>query len=142
MVRYIYCILLGAFLVLGVHYTLPESHQETYAKADATTIKLCYGSDNYEPPTAVESSLTSDRLAGDRSYNCGVSDFIPGNLLIYRNNSPSKILRFSDAAITERSLRTLRSQLSEMRQKGLSFYMNPAKSSYRYYIYTLQCIRI
>lgn len=142
MARYIFCILLGVFLMLGINSVLNKDAQEFRIKTGtATSIQHYIGPDQCDFE-AIQPSEKGDQAVNNQGYSCKANCGIPGTLISSRTIHPSKILRFNPTTLAILALSSLNSQLPEKTWTNPSFDTNLTKFSYRYYIYTLGRILI
>lgn len=143
MMKYIVCILLGAFLLLGLHSVSNKDRQESRTKT-GTTLNLQYHPGSYysESEVVSQQSCKETRTVNNEGYNCKNSNAILGNSLSSRTLPPSKTLKLNPTIIALQVLRSLNSQFPYQNRTSLSAYTNLTKYSHRYYIYTLRRILI
>lgn len=118
MTKYILCILLGTFLMLGIHSVPDKNAQETRIETGAAMDVQHFSEPNHCDPLAVMQQSLS------------------------RTISPSKVLKFSPTSLMIRILSALNPQLSDKSWTNLTFDTNLTRNSNRYYIYTLERILI
>lgn len=143
MMKYIVCILLGAFLLLGL-YSVPNKDRQESRTKTGTTLNLQYHPECYysESEVVIQQSCKENRTVNNEGYNYKHNNAILGNTLSSRTLPPSKTLKLNPAIVSIQISRALNSQLPNQNQTNLSAYTNLSKNSYRYYIYTLRHILI
>lgn len=130
MAKYIFYIIMGLFLLSK----LTSAHDDV---------------EEYKQPhiiTETEYSLIEvdakqcKKGAYDENYNCQADTGNIGYSISSRCTSPSKNIRFNSSFITAKIVRTLKVLLPEEKNISFSYSINPFKTSYRYYVYTLRHI--
>lgn len=114
MTKYMLCILLGTFLMLGIHSVPSNSAQETRIETGAATDVQYFSEPNHCDPQAVMQQSLS------------------------RTFPPLKILKFSPTSLIIRILSAFNPQLPDKDWINLSFDTNLTRNSNRYYIFTLE----
>lgn len=146
MMKYIVCILLGIFLMLGCVLIPNKEWQEFRSETGTTNIQSRIQSSNLSEKTVIQQSGKERCFveAGNysRKYDHELNDGILGHSLSPRPASPSKIIRFNLPSVTIQLLSSIKIQLTKNQSAGLSYYTNLTKYSYRYYVYTLKRILI
>ncbi|EKU89063.1 hypothetical protein [Bacteroides oleiciplenus] len=137
--KYIYCILFGALLMLGFHYTPEQKVQELRPETEvvAVVMQSCTRLNQSASVTASEQSYKGGHSFDNEVSDYEISDGLLGDLFSFRNTTaPSKTLRFNTAT-TMQMLCLADTQLPENKWKGLSPDTNYIKYSNGYYLYTL-----
>lgn len=146
MMRCIFCILLGILLISVLH-SVPDKERQKIQTESGVTGTSSYSQSNHQfSESADEQSYTTKSSTYNNSCNKGydysINNGILGSSFSYRGLSSSNAFRFSISTITILILSFLTVQLPKATNGKLSFYINPTKLSYRYYIYTLKRILI
>lgn len=143
MMRYIVCIMLGAFLMLGINSVLKKDKQEFWTKT-GTKIEIQYHSEYYRPEFKEISQQPSKecRTVDNEGYCCKTNNGILGSFISLRTIPPFKTFRVNPTSAAIHILSSLNSLLSEKYWFRPSFYTNLFKYSNRYYIYALRRILI
>lgn len=114
MVKYIFCILFGIFLIWGCNLVPDKELQEFRTEAGTTTIQSHNKSQSYRSKAVVKQSGKENNSFQegkyDGKYDCNIADGILGNSLLSRTTSLSKILRFNVSSVTIRILSSLKYQ--------------------------------
>lgn len=131
MAKYIFYILLGLFLLskFASTYCCVEGYKAPYTITEAefslseADVKQC------------------KKEAGGEHYRCW-NDI--GNLIgnSFRCVSPSKYLRSNSTFTAIKVVKSVKIPLPEEKITSFPFSINPLKTSYRYYVYTLRHILI
>lgn len=144
MVRCLFYILLCAMLALNLSDTLNGGllrSQVESVTSDSGRLS-CPESHCNISPVREFSEMDHFPLFGDHISEYRRSKgFIPG-MSYSRGQTSLRLLKFSVDTIPVRVLSTLESQLPQSRGGNLFAQNNPARSSCRYYLYTLQKILI
>lgn len=142
MIRYLFGILLGALLMLGLqHYSEQEEVQELRSQAVATTPNMQSDTCSNCHISAATGSDNCHSLS-NKTSKYRISDGLLIDFSSCRNSSaPSKTLKYSLATMKQ-LLRLPNTQLPENRWQGLSPDTNYIKYSNRYYVYALEHILI
>ena len=143
MTRYIFCILLGAFLMLGISSTLNKDMEESRIETGtAANIQPSAERVLSESEAIIQQSYKGNSAVNYEGYNCKTNNGILGSSILFRTIPPSKILKSNPTTLAIQTLSSLDSLLPEKNWTNLSFYTNLTRDSYRYYIYTLNRILI
>lgn len=146
MIKYILCILLGVVLTSGLGTISDQDSQRSRTEVGTVGLESCTQSNYQVSGTVVKQSSKENSSVGDEKcngkYNCKISDGVPGSPFYSRTLPPTKNLRFNASSTVIQILSSFKSQLSQVKRTELSSYVNPTKSSYRYYVYTLGRILI
>ena len=145
MAKYIFCILAGAFLVLGFSNVSDKELQgfqkETGISANDMQYKAesccCISSAGFD-----KSGKDSRSQFVDETSNCKVSDCIFDNISFPRSIVPFKNLKFNTNTVIIQILSSLNVLLPENRLGHTDLDVNYTKYSCKYYVYTLAHILI
>lgn len=142
MMKYIFCIMIGLFLVSGSH-PIPDQELQTF-RSEAGTVGLpSSASSTYHVPQAVIQQLSkANSSVKVGTFSCKMSDIVLGNSFSSRNLPPAKILRCNAASHVTQKLSSFKPPLPEVRWSGKIFDTPLCKYSNRYYVYTLGRILI
>lgn len=132
MVKYIFYILLGLFLISEYASVLIDA--EEY-KLPCTIKEAKYNFVEADTWLCQKSDCTKD-------YSCQTDAGNIGNSILFRCISPSKFIRSDYSFTTLKMARTLKNLLSGKTTTTFPFDINPLKVSYRYYVYTLRHILV
>lgn len=138
MVKYIFYMLLGVFLISKVVSVSGDIEE-------CETLHAIVDTQHHpEKWHTLSEKFLNHYEAGMQceSYDNQTDDVSIGNNFSFRCTSPSKILRNNTASIIARIVKSLKILLPEEKTTSFSFSINPFNFSYRYYIYTLRRILI
>ncbi|MEG0038945.1 MULTISPECIES: hypothetical protein [Bacteroides] len=138
MTKYIFCILLGTLLLLGIQLAPGKGMQKIQPDTTMAGMESCTESIHCASETVViEQSFNENRTVRNERYTCKTDNVILGNSFSPRHMPPSKILKINPTSLTVRILSFLNSHLSL--KSSTDFVSEPhlIKYSYRYCIYAL-----
>lgn len=145
MMKYIFCILVGIFLIWGFNLISNEAQQAYRPETGSTGIQTCIQSHYSKSKSTIAQLGKGKKLAKPQEYT-GKQDYKTNSGILnpfsFRHFSPLKILRFNIPSVTIRILSALKVQVPQNQWTGFSYYTNLIKYSYRYHIYTLKRILI
>lgn len=136
MVKYIFYMLLGLFLVSKA---VSASGDIKECKM-LHTIGMHYSSEDRHILSEADSRQYKEGTHGDFNCKTGIANI--ANSFSFRCTSLTKILRNNAAFNTVKIVRCLKIPLPEDKTTSFPFSINPFNNSYRYYIYTLRRILI
>lgn len=142
MMKYIFFISLGAFLLLGLSSSPGKDKYKFRMEIGAIITE----SPNLASRITIKhicdkmSFLKEDRQSSMYSHN--FYDGVVANPLSSRFFFPSKILKINPSLAVVQILSSLKSQLHKDKRTAFSYNVNLAKYSQRYYIYTLEHILV
>lgn len=146
MMKYVYCILLGVFLISGGYLVTDQALPEFRSSITGTVNVQSRVQHEYDAKTIIKQSDKENsfhpKKESHRNFSCELGDGISGYSFSLRTISPSKTLRAHIPSITIRMLSSLKTQLPEKSGAASTHCTNPTKYSYRYYVYTLGRILI
>lgn len=143
MTKYILCVLLGAFLMLGFNHVLNQDLQEFRTETGSKDVQSYNKPDDcVSMPVSKLLFSTENPSIRHETANYTVSDGIIGSFFFSRTFSPSKTLKLNTSATVVKILSCLDSNFPEKKWNRFAYDTNPTKDSYRYFIYTLKRILI
>ncbi|HJD77165.1 hypothetical protein [Bacteroides reticulotermitis] len=137
MMKYIFFISLGLFLMLGVS-SVPNKDLQGVRSTIGTiaTESLSHASKiSIQEVCKKDYQLKEDSHYGRYSYETG--DGVLANSLLSRSYFTPKTLKITPSSAVIQILSAFKTQLPEEKWTAFSYEINPLKYSYRYYIYTL-----
>lgn len=138
MIRYLFCILLGVFLMLGIGSVLNEDVNKFQSETGTTTYIQGYAeSDGCDSEVMIQQSYKENREVADEGYRCKSNNGILGHSFLSHTIPPSKILKINPTTLAIQILSSINSQLLKKSWTNASLDIYSTKSSYRYYVYTL-----
>ena len=143
MTKYILCVFLGAFLMLGFNHILNEDLQAFRTETGSIDVQPYEKSnDCVSMPEARQLFCTGNSSIKLETCNYTVSYGIIGSFFFSRPLSSFKILKLNTSTTAIQMLSSLDSQFLMKKWNRYLYDTNPTKDSYRYFIYTLKRILI
>lgn len=139
MMKYLLCLFLGAFLMLGLGHIPDRGSQEFREGAGTANMQPEISSNPNTVKLEVRQYSHETHAIGNKGYTHNLGEGMPSNLLLTRNIPPFKLLKFNDAAIAVKLLSHLVTGLSN---DSSTSDTNLARFSYRYFVYALNRILI
>lgn len=142
MMKYIFFISLGIFLMLGVS-SVPNKDLQEFRSAIGTiaTESLSLASKiSIQEVCKKDYQLKENSHSGRYSYETG--DGVLANSLLSRSYFIPKTLKITPSSAAIQILSSFKTQLPEEKWTAFSYETNSTKHSYRYYTYTLGRILI
>lgn len=147
MMKYIFCMLLGIFLISVLHSVFNKELQEFQTEMGSMDTSLSYNQSNHQISESTthqdcNANHSSCKKEFNKNYSYNINKGLSGSSLSYRGLSSPKILRFNASTLAILTLSSLIAQQPKDNNKKLFLYTNITKQTYRYYIYTLGRILI
>lgn len=145
MIKYIFCILVCAFLILGFSNVSDKELQGFQKETEISDNDMQYTAESCCCVSSAgfdKSGKYSHSQFVDETSNCKVSDCIFDNTSFSRSIVPFKNMKFNTNTVIIQRLSSLNALLPENRLGHIGLDVNYSKYSCKYYVYTLAHILI
>jgi len=146
MTKYMFCILVSALLLLGLHDTFQEEALESQTKTEATVKDMqTFAKHHRQALTNIRAQSRNNchrQIFRNGSSTSKINEGILNSIVFLRNTFPLRIHKYDSSEINIETFSSLHFLVSEKERRFFFPITNSIKYSLRYYIYTLRHILI